>query len=374
MSELALPTGPRRILLVEDDLDLREALEDSLGARGHAVVTAADGAEGLRQMREFRPDVVVLDLMMARCDGWQFRVEQRQDPDLASTPVVVISANGSAHAAAVDADLYVRKPFEPVQLADAIDHVLAERERRLAPIRIAQTERLAALGTLAAGIAHEINNPLTYVLLQLAQARRLLGTKPEGGPELVHRVDALLADALEGAERIEGVTRAMRLFAQPPRDTTALVDVRAALDAALRLVNNDLCRRARVVTRYSDPPLVRADETLLGQVFLNLLTNAAQALPDDDAAGNEVQVRAGADADGNLVVEVEDSGPGVPSHLRARVFEPFFSTKPFGQGTGLGLWISHNIVTGLGGTIGIHGDDGRGATFRVVIPSARAAA
>jgi C4-dicarboxylate-specific signal transduction histidine kinase len=374
MSELALPTGARRILLVEDDADLRDALEDSLGARGYAVVSAIDGDDGLRRMREIRPDVVVLDLMMARCDGWQFRVAQRRDPTLAAIPVVVISANGSAHAAAVDADLYVRKPFDPGQLADAIGHVLAERERRIAPVRIAQTERLAALGTLAAGLAHEINNPLTYVLLQLGQARRLVATRADALPELLGRVDALIADALEGAERIEGVTRAMRLFSQPPRDTTSLVDVRAALDAALRLVNTDLRRRARVVTSYEAPPLVRADETMLGQVFLNLLTNAVQAIPDGDADGNEVAVRAGADADGNLVVEVADSGPGVPAHLRTRVFEPFFSTKPFGQGTGLGLWISHNIVTGLGGSIAILGDAGRGATFRVVIPAARAAA
>src|SRR5512140_3438270 len=164
----------RRILLVEDDPDLREALGEALEGSGHVVISAIDGSEGLRQMETCRPDVVVLDLMMPRLDGWQFRLAQRSDPMLAATPVVAISASSSATAAAVDADLYLRKPFDAKTLLHAIDDVINTNARRLEPTKVAQTERLAALGTLAAGLTHEINNPLTYVLLQLAQAIRLL--------------------------------------------------------------------------------------------------------------------------------------------------------------------------------------------------------
>src|SRR5215510_585271 len=128
---LARHAPPRhRVLLVEDDADLREALIDDLADSGNEVIEARDGAEALAIMRETRPDIVVLDLLMPVMDGWQFRVEQRRDPELARTPVVAISASGTAAARAVDADLYLAKPFGAGTLVDAIETVLATRARK----------------------------------------------------------------------------------------------------------------------------------------------------------------------------------------------------------------------------------------------------
>lgn len=363
--------GQRRVLLVEDDPDLREALGEALAESGHIVISAIDGSEGLRQMEACRPDVVVLDLMMPRLDGWQFRLAQRSDPMLAATPVVAISASSSATAAAVDADLYLRKPFDAKTLLHAIEDVINASARRLEPTKIAQTERLAALGTLAAGLAHEINNPLTYVLLQLAQAIRLLPTLAnDDNRARVEQVETLVRGSLEGAERIRGIMTGIRAFSRSDDTGVSPVDVRIPLDAALKLVMNEIRYRARLVKHYADPPLVIANEGRLGQVFLNLIANAVQAIPEGDARGHEIRVSATADDHGDLVVELSDTGGGIPPHLLGRIFEPYFSTKPVGQGTGLGLSISHSIISSLDGKITVASEVGRGTTFRIVLPAA----
>lgn len=362
----------RRILLVEDDADLREALCEVLVGSGHTVISAVDGTEGLRQMRACRPDVVVLDLMMPRLDGWQFRLAQRDDPMLATTPVVAISASSSATAAAVDADLYLRKPFDAKTLLHAIDDVINASARRREPTKVAQAERLAALGTLAAGLAHEINNPLTYVLLQLAHAIRLLpALANDDNRARVEQVDTLVRGSLEGAERIRGIMAGIRAFSRSDDTGVSPVDVRVPLDAALKLVMNEIRHRARLVKNYAAPPLVIANEGRLGQVFLNLITNAVQAIPEGDTQAHEIRVSATSDATGDLVVELSDTGSGIPPHLIGRIFEPYFSTKPAGQGTGLGLSISHSIISAFDGKITVASEVGRGTTFRVMLPAAR---
>ncbi len=359
-----------RVLLIEDDADLRDALCDALLESGHQVTTAVDGGDGLRQLRTVRPDVVVLDLMMPRLDGWQFRVAQRADPMLAMTPVVAISASSSATAAAVDADLFLRKPLDADTLCRAIEDVVATRTKQEAPAKIAEADRLATLGTLAASLAHEINNPLTYVLIQLDGVVRGLH-ELEGTDPRIADLETRARGALEGAERIRGIMTGIRTFSRVDGASMKPVDIRVPIEAALRLVANELKHRARLITDYADPPVVMANEGRLGQVFLNLFTNAMHALPDGAVSEQEVRVSAHADEDGDLVVEVGDTGSGIPPHLLSRVFEPYFSTKPVGQGTGLGLAISRSIVAAHGGTIDVTSEPGHGTTFRIVLPGLR---
>ena len=375
MSDIAIaPASPRkpRVLLVEDDADLREALGEALVESGHVVIEAVDGDDGLGKLRDARPDVVVLDLMMPRLDGWQFRVAQRRDPVLAATPVVAISASSGAHAAAVDADVFLAKPLDADAVARAIADAIDRKAKQLAPAKIAQTDRLATLGTLAASLAHEINNPLTYVLIQLAQLVKQL-------PELDGRRDharveqlvRLARSAHEGAERIRGIMASIRTFARVDEGAVKPIDVRVPLDAALRIVDNELHHRARLVKHYVEPPFVMANEGRLGQVFLNLLANAVQALPEGFADVHEIRASVTADGAGDVVVEIADTGVGIPAYAIDRVFEPYFTTKPDGQGTGLGLSISRDIVAGLGGTIAVTSEIGHGATFRIVLPAHR---
>ena len=359
----------RRILLIEDDVDLREALGDTLADLGHTVVSAGNGEDGLQRMREFRPDVVVLDLMMPKVNGWEFRVAQRSDPALVSTPIVVISASDNPVALAVDADVYLRKPLDADVLTRSIENVLNVQQRRLESAKLAQTERLAALGTLAAGIAHEINNPLTYVMLELGQAKRMItSVAADYSRSFVAQLDKRLTDALEGTERIRDITTAVRTFSRPEDTRHRTVDVREPLDAAVKLASNLIRRRARLTISYPYPMIVRANGGQLGQVFLNLLTNAAHSITEGAFEANEIRVHATGDAD-QVVVEISDTGSGIPDHLLGRVFEPFYSTKPVGQGTGLGLSISHALVSSFGGQISVTSEVGRGSTFRVQLPA-----
>ncbi len=358
----------RRILLVEDDVDLREAMADALTSYGLDVTATDDGREGLRLMRLVSPDVVVLDLMMPLMDGWQFRIEQRRDPAIADTPVVVLSASDSPTAAAVDADLFLRKPCSAATLLSAIDEVLAIRRRRAEPAKMAQADRMAALGTLAAGVAHEINNPLTYVLLHLGHAQRLVKKLNEPNQQLA----GLLDSAIEGAERIREITRGVRTFSRIEERPRVALDVRAPLNAAIGLVSNDLRYRARLTRVDKGVPYVMAEEGRLAQVFLNLLTNAVQALPEAAADEHEIRVTTFTDEQGRAVVEVADTGGGIAPHDLPHIFEPFFTTKAVGEGTGLGLSISHGIVRGYGGEIEVHTEQGEGTTFRVILPPAEA--
>ena len=362
-----------RILVIEDDSELREVLAEVLEEHGYRAVTATNGREGLRQIRAYEPDVVVLDLMMPLMDGWQFRLEQKRDPAIAGIPVIAMSASESAAAATIDTDLYVKKPFTPAEMIEAIDDLLVRQQRKHEVVEAAQTERLIALGTLAAGMAHEINNPLTYVFLNITGAMRQLGTfgaLTASQREVVARTNTILRSALDGSERIRGIVSGIRLFSRSESAPLGPVDLRVCVDAALRLVMNDLRVRARLRVEHGDPPFVMGDEGRLGQVFLNLLSNALQAIEEGAPDDNEVRVATWADDEGRAVVEIRDTGVGIPGHLLGRVFEPFFTTKPVGKGTGLGLSISHGIVRALGGEITADSTVGEGTTFRVVLPPA----
>ncbi|MBI5071082.1 MAG: response regulator [Deltaproteobacteria bacterium] len=233
-------------------------------------------------------------------------------------------------------------------------------------LRVAQ--RLEAVALLAAGVAHEINNPLAYLLEGMHFLQRELEAP---GPDL-SPLREVARDACDGLERIREVVRSLRTFSTPRSDGLAPVDVGAELAAALRLAGNELRHRARVVTRLDPLPAVLARPRELGQVFLNLLVNAAHACPEARADDHTVTVSAHTDGSGWAVVEVSDSGVGMAPEVVEHIFEPFYTTKPFGLGTGLGLTLSHGIVSAAGGRIEVVSLPGAGSTFRVLLPPAAA--
>jgi PAS domain S-box-containing protein len=240
-----------------------------------------------------------------------------------------------------------------------------EAELKRASERLAVANRMASVGTLAAGVAHEVNNPLAYVLSNLSAASECAAALPGAPGDLV---DAL-AEAREGAERVRRIVAELRTLSRSDDAARGLVDVRAVLDAAVNLARHEIRHRARVVKRYEDVPRVDANESRLAQAFLNLLVNAAQAIPEGRAEEHEIRVSARL-ADGRVRVDVEDTGVGIhPEHL-GRIFDPFFTTKPVGVGTGLGLSITHGIVSSLGGEIRVASRPGEGSTFTVILPPA----
>jgi CheY-like chemotaxis protein/two-component sensor histidine kinase len=179
----------------------------------------------------------------------------------------------------------------------------------------------------------------------------------------------MLEIAREGAERVRAIVRDLKTFARGDDERRGPVDVRRVLDASINMAWNEIRHRARLVKEYDAVPTTSANEARLGQVFLNILVNAAQAMPVGSAADNTIRVRTTPGPGGTVVVEVSDTGPGIPREVLERIFDPFFTTKPIGVGTGLGLWICQGIITGLGGTIEATSPPGGGATFRVTLPA-----
>jgi len=279
--------------------------------------------------------------------------------------VIVLSASNSPAAAAVDAQLYLHKPSDARALLDALDGVLNAHEKERASASLAQTERLAAMGTLAAGLAHEINNPLQCLMLEIESGKRALAEMPTS--EVQEQLVGQLARAWESAGRIRDITAAVRLFAHPNTISTGPLDIRSPIEAALRLAAALIRDRAHVRAELGELLLVDANEGALAQVFLNLLTNAAQSLRDGGSSQNEITVGV-SPVDDRVRITVTDTGRGIPPALLGRIFEPFFTTKPVGQGMGLGLSISHDIVSRLGGTIRAYNAPGGGTTLCVELP------
>lgn len=232
-------------------------------------------------------------------------------------------------------------------------------ERKQMEVQLAQADRLASVGVLAAGVAHEVNNPLVYILNNV---QYVLGELP---PEYDDLRDAL-EEARSGAEKVRDIVQDLKTFARSG-EHIGPVDVRQVLDAAIKLAHNEIRFRAILERSYEDISLVRASDRL-GQVFLNLLTNAAHAITEGSVASNRILVSVRQEQ-GSVGVTIEDSGSGIAPDKVAKIFDPFYTTKPVGVGTGLGLSICRNIVSSLGGELEVHSVVGRGSAFTVWLPA-----
>jgi PAS domain S-box-containing protein len=240
-----------------------------------------------------------------------------------------------------------------------------QTERHANADRIRLADRMSSLGTLAAGAAHEINNPLTYVIGNLELAAERLAESPAGDGT----VGEQLAAARVGLERIRKTVRSLKTFSRGDEETIGSVDVCQVLESCIEIAQSQLRHRARLVRRLQRVAPVAGNDARLSQVFLNLLVNAAQALDEATAERNEVVASVTSDGH-HVLVEIADNGCGIaPEHL-PRVFDPFFTTKPVGVGTGLGLFVCHGIVEALGGEIRIESTRGRGTSVRVRLPIA----
>lgn len=353
----------RRVLVIEDDPNIREVLAVALADDGYAVSCASHGAEALALVDGGGPvpDLIVLDLRLPVMNGWEFRVAQRRHPRLADVPVIAVSADHSAQAAAIDADAYLSKPLRLEQLLTLTETLLstATRERERAS-RLAQAERLASLGLLAAGLGHEINNPLTALLGSLELAADELG--PAQG-----RLRELIGDAHTAGVQIRELVRDLKTFVRAESGPVGHCDVVPMLEFALRIAGNELRHRARVVKDFEAVPAVVGHGAQLAQVFINLLVNAARAIELGRAREHEVRVSTRVHG-GEVTITVADDGVGIASDDLERIFEPFYSTEA--GGTGLGLAISRELVQRYGGRLEVTSELGRGSTFVVGLPVA----
>ena len=273
----------------------------------------------------------------------------------------------------------------PVAVDRELREALARAEQRKLREQLVISERMASAGMLAAGVAHEINNPLAVAMtnmefiseaLEVAldtdkdkPRKRALAAELDVSGRIAGLQDPV-RDVREALARIRDIVRDVKLFSRPQDGKSDAVDVQRVIDSSARMAWNEIRHRARLVKDYAPVPLVSANESRLGQVILNLIVNASQAMAEGQADRNVLRLVTRTE-DGRAVIEVVDNGPGIAPQNLSKIFDPFFTTKPIGVGTGLGLAICHRIVSELGGRIEVDSELGKGARFRVVLPPAR---
>lgn len=347
-----------RIVLVEDNDELRSLIENLLSP-SFDVMTARDGEEGLSLVRKQRPDLVVSDVMMPRMSGTELCARIKQDAELKATPVILLTARSGPEAVlegyAYGADDFVSKPLHPRIL---VARVRAQLRLRALSLQVLSHAKLAAVGTLAAGIGHEVRNPVNAVIngaLTLLERNTL--------DPSARKLLEVIADA---GSRIESISGALLDHAHPAeQDRPRLCDVRSGIDATLRLLEHR-AREVEVHRHYESGRNVVASAGELNQVFMNLLDNAIRS------TARNVWIRVADEAD-RLAVRIEDDGPGVPVEIAQRIFDPFFTTREPGVGTGLGLYLSSQIISKYGGVLRHEVRPGGGAIFTIDLPAEKAA-
>jgi len=354
----ALDQTQRTVLVVEDDDEIRRFIAGFLRTDGFRVLEASNGEEGITKARNGYPDVVVSDVMMPVMSGVQMVQALRDHPETADLPVILLTArnemDATLHGLGAGANDYVGKPFRPRELVARVETQLRLRD---AAARAAENERLATLGLLTTGFAHEVRNPLNGLLNSLAPLRELL---TPGGD--IAGADTLLSVLEEAGERIHYLAESLLGFARPT-DRREAVDVCASLDGTLKVMAWKTPAGIRVECNYQARERVLGEAGALNQVWLNLVDNALRAM------GEAGTLRLSTRVEGEeLVVSVSDTGEGIqPRHI-AHLFQPFFSTRRAGEGTGLGLTLSRRIVLRHGGRMEVSTEEGHGSTFSVFLP------
>ena len=420
------------LLVVDDEANNRNVIVAQLKNEGYAIMTAGSGEEALELIDQQLPDLILLDVMMPGISGFDVAEILKSEERTANIPIIMVTALSDSKSRLAGltngVEEFLTKPVARAELVMRIRNLLRLKEyqdelssysnsleERVAEstlelenanlqlsgtqTQLLQAEKLAALGQLAAGVAHEINNPVGYVnsnlgtlkgylkdMLDILQAyERINRQQPPDPAELIalnqlkdkleldyicEDAPQLIDESLEGLLRVRTIVQDLKSFAHiDGQPEWKLADLHECLDSTLNIANNEIKYKAKIVKEYGVIPEIECLGSQLNQVFLNLLVNAAHAIPD--STPGTITVRT-ACTDDEVSVEISDTGCGIPAANLLRIFDPFFTTKPIGQGTGLGLSLSYGIVQRHGGRIEVRSevreDVGRGTTFRVVLP------
>jgi CheY-like chemotaxis protein len=365
----ALLGSSKVVLIVDDDDDLAESLAVVLDEHGFLSKRCEDAMGALQTLeREELPDLILLDLMMPRMNGWEFRALQRRNAAWASIPVIALTGNTSAQAAVMDADAFITKPVQASTLMLSIRTVLAERDRKQAEARARELERLTSLSVLASGLAHEINNPLSVALGYIAVARRASGqlariaSSHEGEVATqLRRLDDALQQIEESNKRVAAVVKEVGSFARVTGSEA--VDVAEALDGSVRLLANQIRLKARLERSYEPVPRVFASPAGLAQLFLDVLIRAVHAIPEGSPNDNVIRLSVSARGEHDVLITISDTG----RLLKPQGARPSALHDPHLRGT-LEPSIAHRLVQELGGTVELASADGAGTTVLISLP------
>lgn len=393
-----------KILYIEDNPTNFRLVEKLLRPEGFEVLHAQDGFDGIKRAVEEREtlDLILMDINLPGMDGYEAATKLKNMRGFESIPIVALTVNAlrgdRKRSLAAGCDGYIPKPIDGQTFSQKVrEYLRGKRERiqaseetfylrehnrklvnrleqslgqlRVTHDKIRHKDKLASLGEMAAGVAHELNNPLSSISFSV---QLLLRDLPDQSPQQPH-----LDRIYRNVERMQRLSEGLTTFARPSETSKTLVSLPKVLGEILLLSEHERHARSIGLTTEIPPdlPPVRASESQLQHVFLNLLKNAAQAIGarkesgGDTGAPGTVSLRARF-AGETVCVEVADDGTGIPADYRDRLFTPFFTTKPAGQGTGLGLYIVQQIIEDLGGHIEVRSELGQGTTFVICLPVA----
>ena len=362
-----------RTLVVEDAGSIRRLLETLLSERGHEVITAETGEDALDAHERAPFELVLVDVVLPAMGGVELvrRIRRLPGGDLP----VIVAFTGRPDDTALDdlldagVDDYLTKPLVPEELRRRL--VIAEAHvrrarRRATQAELRQADRVATVAQLAVGVAHEVNNPLAAVLSNLQVLAQELRRVYGDDAERLEAAKELVAEAIEGSERVRSIISDLRTFARDSGGVHRSVSLAGVVETAVGLARNDLRHRARLEVLISPAPEVVADERLLVQAFLNLLISFSLVLPEGDAASRSVRVEVGTTEDGRAFVLVAGAGPRIEPHELGRALDPYSPT-----GAGLHLSVCQNVIASMGGHIEVPPDISGLRAFRVTMPAAQ---
>jgi signal transduction histidine kinase len=398
-----------KILIVEDDPVTQKLLEKIAGRQGYDTMPANNGKSAWEIVKKEKVDMVITAWMMPEMNGLQLCREIRQADLSRYVYVILLTSKSQAEDAVAvfdaGADDYIRKPFNPYELKARIlagkRIIELEDNQKKANAQLLQSEKMASIGQLAAGIAHEINNPTAFVSSNLKTLtdyqndinnliknyRKLVTDLKETDLEklsssiekqleqiasieneadidfILEDIMDLISDCKEGTARIKKIVIDLKDFAHPGEDKIQFADINDGIETTLNVVWNELKYKATVNKELGKLPMVKCYPQQLNQVFMNLFVNAAQAIEKQ----GEISITTVAD-DGFVEIKIGDTGSGIDKENLSRVFDPFFTTKDVGKGTGLGLNVAYNIIKKHNGTIDVKSQVGKGTVFKIRMP------
>ncbi len=420
-----LPATAHVIFIVDDDQCSRQLLDDILTRNGYATRTFSSGAHVLQAVQEESADLVLLDIVMPDMDGFEVCRHLKGDEATKYIPVVMVTSLNEKvmrlKGIEIGADDFISKPYDATEILlrarnllmvkrhhDMIkEHAVlleqqvrlrtAELENAMAELKstqqqMLQQEKMATIGQLTAGLAHEINNPVSFIasnigvlakycdnvlkFMALQQKALLSGQHDAQSTEqlvairkqmkierIVKDIPEMNRETMEGVERIKSIVRDLKCFSRIDESEQKLADINQCLESTLNIAHNELKYKTTVRRDYGELPQLRCYPQQLNQVFMNLLVNAAQAIE----AHGEITLRTWFAGD-EINVSISDTGSGIAEEVKTHIFETFFTTKEPGKGTGLGLSISNEIIKNHGGEIKVSSEPGKGSTFTVSLP------
>lgn len=414
-TQMTAKTQPFDILVVDDMVENLRVITSMLTEADYHVRTATDGELALKSIDYRPPALVLLDIRMPGMDGFEVCRRIRGNPALADIPIILLSAQDDSSsringfkAGAID---FIGKPFVVEEVLSRIGvHLalwqshqqlqkqLAETQKLNAELietqfQLLQSEKMASIGQLAAGVAHELNNPIGFVHSNLgtlgSYLHDLMGiietfesvSCSTGQPCQQHAkvfsymedhdfayvkedIFKLLAESKEGLERVRKIVLDLKSFSHVGEQEWQVASLHQGLDSTLNIVWNELKYKCKVVKEFGDIPPVFCLISQLNQVFMNLLINASHAIQDHGT----ITIRTHLEGADQVCVEICDTGTGISPENLPRIFEPFFTTKPVGKGTGLGLSLAYSIIQRHHGSITVDSEPGKGSCFRIVLP------